>query len=977
MELVETHTIVLDVLNRASSQDPEILKPAEEKLQEWETQPGFYNVLCNVISNHSLDVNVRWIAVLYMKNGIDRYWRKNAPNGINEQEKQYIRQNLLSNFTEPINQIAVQKAVIIAKVARFDCPKEWPELLPTLIQAVESSETLIQHRALLILHHVVKAIASKRLMGDRRQFQEFTIQIFNYVFNLWNNLSENFIQSVMHGQDFQLAQIHLEKALLTLRILRKLSVFGFFKPHTNKDCVAFMHMIFPKLRSVVVSYNVLKSKGVQSLETCEKFIIHLTKVLLSMLDTNPFSFIDFIQPTFELCFFYLFTDEGIVFVFERFVIQCFNLIKNILLCAEYRSPKVPEMTKNPESLRAFEIKQGFLNSEIVSDIGRKLVGHYFLLTHEELKIWNSDPEAFANDESGDSWKYSLRPSMDTVFVTIFHEYREILTPVILEMIATTNIIVSPDDMQQILKKDAIYNAAALCAFQLYDEVDFDQWFSNTLMNELKIKHYNYRVIRRRVTFLIGRWIGIKLSSELRPALYEIIVDLLSPEEDMVVRLTAATTLRSAIDDFEFNGDQFKEYMFGVFDLLFGLLKEANECETKMQVLNVMRLLLERMGNIIVPNSKALVQYLPHLWQESEDHNMLRCAIVVTLTQLIKSFGGVPEELTHFLLAIIQMGTNTNDSAIVYLLEDALDLWSVVLKYSSTMTNELMQLYNQMPSLLEYSTETMGICLHISAVHLLLAPECVMRSQGLQIISICAGMINDLKNQGVVMVMRLVDTYIRVLPSLGSETVMPILPKIFERIYVGTDYPLVMSMFLCMLARVLLSSHEIFTRVLAEVAREKNENEQVTIGVILDKWLSKMPNVSQLDQRKLLGLALTHLLTTQSSTVLERFKLIMINILETLNDITKTEDDGIMVDALVLVAGLSPSQFDEDGIYYETDHDHRKKQLILNDPVHNIVLKDYLQSQLLALRGQMGATYEELINSLDVDVMTQLKDYVTF
>lgn len=72
---------------------------------------------------------------------------------------------------------------------------------------------------------------------------------------------------------------------------------------------------------------------------------------------------------------------------------------------------------------------------------------------------------------------------------------------------------------------------------------------------------------------------------------------------------------------------------------------------------------------------------------------------------------------------------------------------------------------------------------------------------------------------------------------------------------------------------------------------------------------------------------------------------MTNILETLNDVTKTEEDGVITDTLVLVEGQSPSYFDEDGSYYETDHDHRKKELILNDPVHNIVLKDYLQSQV--------------------------------
>lgn len=44
------HMMVLDTLNRATSQDTEVLKPAERKLQEWEIEPGYYSVLlvCNV-----------------------------------------------------------------------------------------------------------------------------------------------------------------------------------------------------------------------------------------------------------------------------------------------------------------------------------------------------------------------------------------------------------------------------------------------------------------------------------------------------------------------------------------------------------------------------------------------------------------------------------------------------------------------------------------------------------------------------------------------------------------------------------------------------------------------------------------------------------------------------------------------------------------------------------------------------------------
>lgn len=45
MEPASIHAMVLDVLERACSQNADVLKPAEAKLKEWETQPGFYSAL--------------------------------------------------------------------------------------------------------------------------------------------------------------------------------------------------------------------------------------------------------------------------------------------------------------------------------------------------------------------------------------------------------------------------------------------------------------------------------------------------------------------------------------------------------------------------------------------------------------------------------------------------------------------------------------------------------------------------------------------------------------------------------------------------------------------------------------------------------------------------------------------------------------------------------------------------------------------
>lgn len=113
------------------------------------------------------------------------------------------------------------------------------------------------------------------------------------------------------------------------------------------------------------------------------------------------------------------------------------------------------------------------------------------------------------------------------------------------------------------------------------QINFDHWFTTSLQTELKIRTGNYRVIRRRVVWLLGQWTGVKLSSALRPALYAAMLPLLQPHEDMVVRLTACNTIKMVVDDFEFNTEQFLDYLEPSFGLLFLLLKECHECDTKV------------------------------------------------------------------------------------------------------------------------------------------------------------------------------------------------------------------------------------------------------------------------------------------------------------------------------------------------------------------------------------------------------------
>ncbi|KAI5086266.1 importin-11 isoform 2 [Silurus meridionalis] len=110
-----------------------------------------------------------------------------------------------------------------------------------------------------------------------------------------------------------------------------------------------------------------------------------------------------------------------------------------------------------ENLEAHRIKSDFFTHSTLSEMCKRLVCKYLLLTQEELNMWEEDPESFAVEETGgDSWKYSLRkqPCTEVLFLDLFHNYSQILTPVLLDMVHTLRGVSDGEDSVQMLMKDS-------------------------------------------------------------------------------------------------------------------------------------------------------------------------------------------------------------------------------------------------------------------------------------------------------------------------------------------------------------------------------------------------------------------------------------------------------------------------------------------------------------------------------------------
>lgn len=67
--------LLFETLSSATSQDPQLVKQAEQKLSAWEKEPNFYSTILNFYFNTSCEDRVRYMAMLTLKNGIDKHWR--------------------------------------------------------------------------------------------------------------------------------------------------------------------------------------------------------------------------------------------------------------------------------------------------------------------------------------------------------------------------------------------------------------------------------------------------------------------------------------------------------------------------------------------------------------------------------------------------------------------------------------------------------------------------------------------------------------------------------------------------------------------------------------------------------------------------------------------------------------------------------------------------------------------------------------
>uniref|UniRef100_A0A8C7WC57 Importin 7 n=1 Tax=Oncorhynchus mykiss TaxID=8022 RepID=A0A8C7WC57_ONCMY len=163
--------------------DPNLREAAERQLNEGHTQVNFVSALLQVTMSDQLDLPVRQAGVIYLKNMVTQHWSEGdgtstetPVNNIPEEDRQFIRDNIVEAIIHSPERIRVQLTTCIHHMIKHDYPGKWTAIVDKIGFYLQSDNSAGWLGILLCLYQLVKNYEYKK--PDERSPLVAAMQIF-------------------------------------------------------------------------------------------------------------------------------------------------------------------------------------------------------------------------------------------------------------------------------------------------------------------------------------------------------------------------------------------------------------------------------------------------------------------------------------------------------------------------------------------------------------------------------------------------------------------------------------------------------------------------------------------------------------------------------------------------------------------------------------------------------------------------------
>lgn len=1010
------------VLMSAVSSEQIKIQTATQQLQAWETQKGFFSLLQSAYLDKSLPSELRYIAIIQLKNGIDKFWRKSAKNTISSDEKAYIRSRLLEGgIMEEERNIALQNALLLSKIVRIDYPNEWPEVLPNLIKILRDSRHsnhLQLQRGMLMLLQLVKELASARLRSLR---SNFTLISEELVFLISEIYVENVVIWSKSTNGLPQNKIEAECSLISLKILRRLVIAGHEYPNKNSD----IQRLWEYSQVQFGQFLEMNSNGAiqptnDSKNMLDEHLLQLSKLHFMMAKHHPAAFA-LLPNSLELVRAYwgLITNFAESYssqtlglssnmlsaekmpddktIMEKLCLKglnilraCIRMVFNPIQSFKYRTPEI-----KAEQKRAIElIRTQLLSDSLIQQIANLIVTKLFVFRQTDLSAWEEDQEEWELKEesagAGSCWEFEIRPCSEKLFTDVAINYKDLLLNPLLSIF--NSVAAMGQGQETIITKDAVYTAMGLSAPVIYKDFNFDSFLSSTLVNDVQITGPGFKILRRRIAILIGQWVTIDISDKGRIIVYKIFQHLLKSKDetnDRIVRITAARNFKCVVDDFNFNDESFVPYASDILSGIMALAREVDATETKIVILETIRSATNRLESRIVPFADEIISMLASLWEVSDGEYILKQSIFNNLSTIVISLQSASDRYYSLIIPLIANSISPNENTKDYLLEDVLDLWVNILETTSTPnSNEILSLADMILPLLELGSNELRNILKVMEIYCIIAPQHMLSdTKRLRILSYMSSFLGNSKREFIGLVTTIVEILIRAAEKLGgSQGILLITQDLHSsgfltEVFAGLrdaweahqtsgpekKYPklddAVETDYFTIIARLIVADPSIFVNILSTMG-PANE----IWSWLLTEWFHHFDCMTNMERRKLSCLALTRMLELPSPILdinlanLQDFFTIWT---QTIGELTFGNED--FSDCLLWKSNSDKNETENMDVV-------RRREWAAADILHRVSLHEFVKAKLAYVVDVCGGEkkfMDEWIVNIDASV---LKDY---
>ncbi|RDA90745.1 hypothetical protein CP533_2956 [Ophiocordyceps camponoti-saundersi (nom. inval.)] len=1016
-------------LQAATAHDDLQRQAAGKQLASWEESPGYYLSLQSVFLDKTLPTDVRLLAVIQLKNGIEKYWRLSvrAKESIKQDEKIHIRSRLFQGtIDEPEKTLALHNALVIAKVVRIDYPNEWPDSLPKIIDLLRSfKDSHEQHLqgTLQILLRVTKELSSARLKRSQTALQRVTPEIVYILTEIYSSRSARWTAILTSGQGSEAdANLAMLNSLLSLRLLRRLIISGYESPYTDKTVEQFWSSSQDQFGQLLTLVNGTPS----TVPICYhavigKHLLQFTKLHVDMAMAHSISF-TILPNTLALVHGYWGLVSKFAQVFDSSdgirqgsadpgsakakvegpLLERLALRGLLLLRASVRIAYCPPQTfkyRTPEGKiqqkeAGIFIKTKLLENSFVIQVVNCLITHLFSFRRSDLEAWEEDPEEWEHQEQneGNAYEWEVRPCAEKLFLDLLTNYKQLLVPPLLSYFETAQ-----GPQAEMATKEAVYTAMGLSAAHVAQVFDFGAVLASTLVNDAQQQGPLYKVLRRRIAILISQWAPVGLSDDARSLIYQIFRHFLNPSDesnDLVVRITAARQLRWIVDDIDFSIEAFLPHASEVLTQTLQLMKTVEVDETKLAILESVRILVTRLDHHVAQFGDQIMSALPSIWERTgTDEYMIKQAVIAILTALAMSMGSDAQRYHGFMVPLLLDAARPGSDMHIHLIDEALELWNAILiQCGEPLGPDVVGLAELALPLLEYQSETASQALNVVESYIVMTPK-AMLEEGVRrkTLSALALTLSSKSRELVRAGAGCVEYLIRAAATLGGASGTSVI--IEDMIDTGFMEMILCSLrdawearqtsgpnrkisrlniitegdYLGVLSRLALAEPAPFVQLLSRVG-----NLGEVWGWLSSEWFWYIDNVDQIEVQKQLLLGLTRLLEVPSpmqELVLGKLQ----NYFEMWNMLlVELRDD-------VGSVGQTDTLLQPDGESYNAEFDTCKmvveRQLRRSDPVYSENALGFFEPRLRDLIARVGGEavfQEQWAVNVDSEVLAEFQ-----